>query len=142
MSITLHEQIHVLYAAYAEDRFDFLLNDWIDDDISWESCAPTQIFPFFGRGRGKEALLAAWNASRVQLEFLSYMPMSIVAEADAAAVIVQMRIRQRGTNRVLSLMVADFLRLRSGRIVKFRQFMDTLDATEQFLGRDLVLPAS
>ncbi len=136
--MALRERIYELYEAYAAGRFEYLLDEAIDDEIEFVSCAPQQLFPYFGRGRGKAALLAAWKAARADFEFLSYMPMLIVADgADCAAIIVQMRVRRLATDRVMSLMVADFLRFRANRIVEFRQFMDSLDAAEQWLGRDI-----
>lgn len=138
--LPLRERIRELYRAYAEGRFQLLLDEAVDDEIEYTSCAPQQAFPYFGRGRGKAALLAAWEASRAEYEFLSYLPSLIVADGTStAAVIVQMRIRHRSTDRVSSLVVADFLRFRLGRIFEFRQFMDTLDAAEQWLGREIDL---
>ncbi|MBX9778228.1 MAG: nuclear transport factor 2 family protein [Xanthobacteraceae bacterium] len=140
VSTPLRERIYELYRAYAEGRFQLLLDEAIDDEIEYLSSAPQQIFPYFRRGRGKAALLAAWEASRAEYEFLDYRPLLIVADGvNAAAVVVQMRIRHRTTNRVTTLVVADFLRFRLGRIVEFRQFMDTLDAAEQWLGREIDL---
>lgn len=140
MSASFRERVYGLYKAYAEGRFQLLLDEAIDDEIEFVSSAPQQIFPYFGRGRGKAALLAAWEASRAEYEFLSYLPLLIVADgANAAAVVVQMRIRHRTTDRVTSVVVADFLRFRLGRVVEFRQFMDSLDAAEQWLGREIDL---
>jgi ketosteroid isomerase-like protein len=34
---------------------------------------------------------------------------------------------------------AHFLRLRNGRIVELREFMDTFDAVQQVLGRELAI---
>jgi ketosteroid isomerase-like protein len=116
-------RIHEIYSAYAEGRFEYLLDEVVDDEIKFVSNAP---------------LLAAWKASRVDYEFLSYLPLLIVADgAEAAAVVVKMTIKSRATDRVISLMVADFLQFQNGRIIEFRQFMDSFDATEQWLGKEL-----
>ena len=109
MSTKFRERVRELYRAYSEGRFQLLLDEAIDDEIEYASCAPQQAFPYFGRGRGKATLLVAWEASRAEYEFLSYLPLLIVGDGtDAAAVIVQMRIRHRSTDRVTSLVVADF----------------------------------
>jgi ketosteroid isomerase-like protein len=130
--------IYELYSAYAEGRFEYLLAEAVDEDIKFFSSAPQPFFPHYGKGQGKPALLAAWRASRVEYEFLSYLPVLIVADGvDSAAIVVQMSVRRVSTGRVMSLMVADFLRFRDNRVVEFRQFMDTLDATEQWLGREI-----
>jgi ketosteroid isomerase-like protein len=44
---------------------------------------------------------------------------------------------QRATGRMLSFRIVNFLRLRDGKVVEFREFTDTLDLTQQALGRFL-----
>jgi len=63
----------------------------------------------------------------------------MVVEADDAAVIIQARATQRATGRVIQLLLAQFLRFRDGRIVELREFMDSFDAVEQVLGREINL---
>jgi ketosteroid isomerase-like protein len=138
MAMEVRERIYEIYKAYAEGQFELLLDSVIDDEIEFVSNAPSHAFPYFGRNKGKVALLAAWKASRADYEFLSYLPLLIVAEGDdAAAIVVTMRVRAKATDRVMSLTVADFLRFRGGLVVEFRQFMDSFDATEQWLGKEI-----
>ncbi|MCL4712059.1 MAG: hypothetical protein KJZ73_12520 [Pseudorhodoplanes sp.] len=61
----------------------------------------------------------------------------MVTEGDDDAMIVLARLRQRASGRAIQLFVADFLRLRQGRIVELRQFMDSFDAVQQVLGREI-----
>jgi limonene-1,2-epoxide hydrolase len=49
------------------------------------------------------------------------------------------RLRQRTTNRIIQLFVADFFRLENDRIVELREFMDSFDAVQQVLGREIEL---
>jgi ketosteroid isomerase-like protein len=142
MTVTFRERIHEIYNAYADGQFERLIAEVIDDEIEFVSNAPSHAFPYFGRGKGKTALLKAWKASRDDYEFLSYLPLLIVADGtETAAVVVKMSIKTKTTGRVISLMVADFLRFRAGRIIEFRQFMDTLDVTEQWLGKEIDITA-
>jgi ketosteroid isomerase-like protein len=131
------ERIIEIYKAYAEGRFELLMEEVIHDDITFVSHAPPQLFPFFKHGRGKDDLLAAWRESRIHFKFIAYEPIFIVADETGAAVIVLMKIRHEATNRSLALIVADFLKFRDGRVIDFHQFMDSLDAMEQFLGRKI-----
>ena len=61
----------------------------------------------------------------------------MVTEAESAAVIVLARLRQRTTDRIIQLFIAHFLRLQNGRIVELREFMDSFDAVQQVLGREI-----
>jgi ketosteroid isomerase-like protein len=52
-------------------------------------------------------------------------------------VIVQVRLRQRATDRIIHLLVAHFIRFRAGRIIELREFMDSFDAVQQVLGSEI-----
>ena len=47
------------------------------------------------------------------------------------------RLRQRTTGRIIQLFIADFIRLENNRIVELREFMDSFDAVQQVLGREI-----
>ena len=47
--------------------------------------------------------------------------------------------RQRSTGRVLRIRVAGFLRWPDGRLIEYREFVDSFGAVEQALGRELQL---
>jgi hypothetical protein len=48
-----------------------------------------------------------------------------------------MRIKALATDRMMDLIVADRLQFRRGRVVEFRQFVDSSDATELWLTREI-----
>ena len=132
------ERLREIYNAFLEGHFQFLLDEVIHDDIEFVSNAPSVAFPYYGRGKGKAALLAKWKASRIDYEFLGYTPLLAATEgAEAAAVVVRMQVKARASGRVLDLLLADFIKFRDGRVIEFRQFMDTGNVTEQWLGREL-----
>jgi ketosteroid isomerase-like protein len=111
-----------------------------DDDVIMTSYAPIEVFPALGRRQGKAAVAATMQAMHADFEHLSYTPVFMVTEAEAAAVIVLARLRQRKTDRIIQLFVAHFLRLQNGRIVELREFMDSFDAVQQVLGREIFAP--
>jgi ketosteroid isomerase-like protein len=137
MDFEFRDRINEIYNAYLEGHFEYLVDEVIDDDIEFVSDAPPHAFPYFAHGKGKDALLAAWKASRADYEFLSYAPFLVVAEsADMAVIVVKMRTKALSTDRVMELIVADRLRFRDGRVVEFHQFIDSSDATELWLTRE------
>jgi ketosteroid isomerase-like protein len=110
----------------------------VHDEIKFCSDAPSHAFPYFASGKGKVALLAAWKATRVDYEFLNYAPFLVVAGSDDTAVIVvKWRVKAIATNRLMEIIVADFLRFRDDRIIEFHQYMDSVDATQLWLGREV-----
>jgi ketosteroid isomerase-like protein len=137
MDDEFRDRIHEIYNAYLEGHFQYLVDEVVHDDIEFVCEASAHPFPYFARGKGKDALLAAWKASRADYEFLSYAPFLVVAESDDTAVIVvKLRTKALATDRVMELIVADRLRFRDDRVVEFRQFIDPCDATELWLTRE------
>jgi len=135
---SLRDKLHKVYAAFRAGQFDEVI-DMLDDHITMTSYAPVGVFPYLGRQQGKEAVVATIHAAHAEFEYLSYTPVFMVTEEENAAVIVLAKLRQRTTGRIIQLFVADFLRLENGRIFELRQFMDSFDAVEQVLGRELAL---
>jgi uncharacterized protein len=135
---TLRHRLYDLYASYCDGRIDDVLTAF-DDQILMTSYAPVDVFPYLGRQQGKTAVAATMRAAHSAFEYLSYAPVFMVTENDSAAAIVLARLRQRTTNRIIQLFVADFFRLENGRIVELREFMDSFDAVQQVLGHEIAL---
>ena len=123
-----------LYDAYARGDIAHVAS-LIDDDIDWVIYAPMNIFPFVGARRGKAAVLEALGRMANDYQLERYVPTLILVDGDRAAVLSDVAFRQRSTNRVLSFNLANFLRIRDGRVIEFREFANTFDVVEQALGR-------
>jgi ketosteroid isomerase-like protein len=136
MSEELRARIQDLYIAYRTGRIDFVLNAF-DDKAELISYAPIEVFPYLGRQHGKAAIAETMKRVHADFEILTYAPIFMVVEDDSAGTIVMARMRQRSTNRIIQLLVAHFMRLQDGLIVEVREFMDSFDAVQQVLGREL-----
>ena len=136
MADELRRRLDNLYADYAAGRLDEVARAF-DRDIDFVSYAPTDIFPYLGHHHGRDELAKSMATAHREFEYLVYKPVFMVVESNDAAVIVFARVRQRSSGRVIQLFVADFLRLREDRIIAIREFMDSFDAVQQVLGREL-----
>ena len=141
MSELLRKRLYDLYAAYAEGQIEQVLREF-DDNVVMTSYAPVDIFPYLGRKQGKTAFAATLHAAHAEFEYLSYTPVFMVTEQEDAAVIVLARLRQRATGRIIQLFVADFIRFQGDHIVELREFMDSFDAVQQVLGREIAVEPS
>jgi len=141
MQDALRERLNTLYAALKLGQFDFVLNA-LDESIEFISYAPIEVFPFLGHVRGKAAMAKLLRDGYRQFDFLTYEPLSMVVESDHVAVQIFVRVVNRQTGRSVQVVVAHFLRFRDGKIVEIREFMDSLRAAEQALGRRLVTAGS
>lgn len=108
-----------------------------DDDIDWLFHGPVSIFPEIGHRRGKAAVFRSFERLNILYHFDRHVTDQLVAESDWAAGIADVTMTQRATGRIIQCRVANFHRVRDGRLIEYRGFCDTFDAVEQTLGREL-----
>jgi ketosteroid isomerase-like protein len=125
-----------VYDAYARRDFERVAA-LMHDDIDWVIYAPMSVFPFAGARRGRAAVLEAMGSIATDFILDSYVPEVIIVDGERAAVMSDVRFTQRSTQRTLRFRVADLLRMRDGKLIEFREFLNTFDAVEQTLGRQL-----
>ncbi len=131
---TTRAAVKDLYAAYSARDFERLAAV-MADDIDWIIHAPMNVFPFAGHRSGKAAVLMALGDMGKDYALESYQPQMMIAEDECAAVMSDVAFRQVSSARLLRFHIADFMRFRDGRIVEFREFINTYDVVEQALGR-------
>jgi ketosteroid isomerase-like protein len=130
--------VQELYGAYERgdrERVAALMHD----DVDWVMYAPVSVFPFAGAHRGRDAVMAALASIADSYALLHYNREVTVVDGDRAAVMSDVGFRQHVTGRTLRFRVANFLRFADGRLIEFREFIDTFDVVAQALGRELAL---
>lgn len=130
--------VRELYDAYAKGD-GARIAPLIHDDVDWLIYAPVDVFPFAGARRGRDAALGALADLAASYDLHSYIPEIMIVDGDRAAVISDAHFVQKSTGRALRFRLANFLRFQDGRVIEFREFVDTFDAVEQALGRELSL---
>lgn len=125
--------VTAVYAAYARRDFDHVASV-IHEDIDWVIFAPVEIFTFAGVRHGRRAVLEAFAGIAAQYSVESYKPELILADGDRAAVMSDVSFLQRASGRILRFRIANFLQFRDGKLVEFREFMNTFDVAEQAVG--------
>jgi ketosteroid isomerase-like protein len=110
-----------------------------DDDIDWLFYGPPAIFPEVGHRIGKVAMFQALEALNLHYRFDRHVTEWLVAEGDRVASIADVTLVQRASGRTIRCRIASFHRVRDGRVIEYRGFMDSFDAAEQVLGHELPL---
>ena len=128
--------VHELYEAYAGRDFERVAA-LIHDDIDWVMYAPVSVFPFAGPRRGRKAVLDAMAAIAERFSVESHKREIVIVDDDRAAAMSDVSFKQRATGRILRFRTANFLRFQDGRMIEFREFIDTFDVVEQALGHEL-----
>jgi hypothetical protein len=108
-----------------------------DDDVDWLLFGPTAVFPEIGHRRGRVAVFQALEALNAHYRFTHHATEQLIAEGDRCASIADVTLVQRASGRTIRCRVAGFFRVRDGKVVEYRGFMDSFDAAEQVLGREL-----
>ena len=130
------ETVRDLYDAYARRDFERVAA-LLHDDIDWVIYAPLPVFPFAGPRRGRAAVLEVMGGIAEQYALERYTPEIVIVDGERAAVMSDTSYRQRATERLLRFRIANFLRFRDGRLIEFREFINSFDVVEQALGREL-----
>ena len=130
--------VRELYDAYGRRDFDRVAA-LIHDDIDWVIYQPVGVFPFAGARSGRTAVLQALRGIAEQYTLQSYVPEIMIVDGERAAVLSDVSFIQRATNRTLRFRIANFLRIKDGRVIEFREFANSFDVVEQALGRELPL---
>ena len=128
-----------LYSAYREGNAERVAA-LIDEDIDWCIYGPARVFPFEGPRRGKAQVIDVLAAIGAQYELKRHDQEIMVVEGERGAVLSQVAFVQRATGRTLSMRLINFVRVRNGRIIEFREFSDTFDVVEQAAGTWLQVP--
>lgn len=128
--------IRELYDAYGRRDFERVAA-LIHDDVDWVIYAPVSVFAFAGPRKGRAAVLAAMAEIAQAFALEAYKPEVMIVDGVRAALMSDVSYKQRATARVLRVRIASFLRLQDGRLIEYREFIDSFDAVEQALGREL-----
>ena len=110
-----------------------------DDDVDWIFYGPPTIFPEIGHRRGKIAVFQAFEALNAKYRFDRHVTEWLIAEGDCGASIADVTLVQRASGRTIRCRVAGFHRIRDGRVIEYRGFMDSFDVAEQALARELAV---
>jgi ketosteroid isomerase-like protein len=111
---------------------------YYDNDIDFVAYAPIEIFPTLGQKRGKAELTQSLVGLHTRYSKLEYEVLSIIAEEDRVATLLDLSLHARDSGRVIRLQIGNFCVLRQGRIAIYRQFLDSFDAAQQKLRQDLI----
>jgi ketosteroid isomerase-like protein len=128
-----------LHRALNERQYDDI-EALIDDDIDWAIYGPIDMFPFLGARHGKAAVLDVIKRIAGNVRIHRFERESVLLGADSAASMIRYSLTALGSNKPISLRLAQFAKFKADRLVSIRVLVDTFDLVEQALGRPIHLP--
>ena len=105
------------------------------EDIIWEVPQMDNV-RFSGKRRGIEGVKEFFSTMMEDLEFLELEPQEYIADGDNVVTLGRYSWRVRSTGREFSSAFAHVCTVRDGKIVRFREYMDTAAEVKAHRKRD------
>jgi ketosteroid isomerase-like protein len=116
------------------------LATFLDDDVDWLLSGPIDFLAYCGQRRGKAAVIdMVCRIAADTFETRSFEVKHLLVQGDYAATLSRFHATHAATKRTISYRSAHFMRFRNDKLVWFRGLIDSLSATEQFMGHELDL---
>ena len=116
-------RVQEIYEDLAQGRMEQLVGAF-DEHVDFLSHAPTEVFPYLGRRRGRADVMSAISEMHQRLEIIALLPLTIMVEGNKSALTVFMHVKDRSTGNTAKFLAAHFLRFHAGRISEFCGIID------------------
>lgn len=124
------ELVRSSYAAFGRGDLDGVLAT-MDPDIEWTTPGGPEI-PFAGARRGAGQVREFFNTLSEVLDFEQFEPQTFLADGDQVVVFGIDRVRVKATGNVISDAWCHSMTVRNGKIVRFREYIDTAALAAEF----------
>src|SRR4051794_6130994 len=129
--------VEEFYRAYAT-RDTAKIAPFIHDDVEWTIGGPVDFLPFCGTHRGRADVLdMIENKINAVIRTVSFVPESIVVDGDQVAMLSRQTAKRTNDGCVVRYRVANMMRFCDGKVIENLSLLDSFDAVEQFIGRQL-----
>lgn len=117
-------KVQEMYAAFGRGDIKAILNQ-IDDDCVWEAEGSANT-PTAGRYCGRAGVADFFKRVAATWEMEAFEPREYIAQGDNVIALGHYRWRARVTGRIAESDWAMLFTLRNGKLVRFREYTDTL----------------
>lgn len=117
------------------------ISPFLDDDVECTLFGPVDLFAFFGQRRGKMAMLKMCNEIAANLTVRGCEEEIMLIADEKFAALMRLSATHSSSGRTLSFRLAQFARFRRGKLIELKVLLDSFDAVEQTLGRQIDLSA-
>src|SRR5262245_57771251 len=131
MSASNIEFVQQLYAIYARRDFDGVLQN-CSPDIEWCSGASSDDFPAFGPRKGHAEVLDFFQIVSQAVEFSEFTPLEFYSDRDKVFVLGTFTCRMTKGDRKVTSEWLHIFTVQDGRVVSFREFLDTARVAEAY----------
>ena len=117
------QTVQQLYAAFGRGDIPTVLNT-LTDDVEWEVAGPSQI-AYAGVRRGREQVRQFFQVLGQSVDIQQFEPREFIAQGNHVVVLGFERLRVKSTGCIVDDHWVMVFTLRDGRVVRFREYIDT-----------------
>jgi len=119
------------YEAFKRGDIQGVLNT-MSEDVDWFSPGPSDVVPTAGRRHGREQVAKFFSTLESTEEIQQFEPQDFIAQGDKVVVTGRYRARIKPTGKTVESDWVHIHGFRGGKIVTFREFLDTAAAVEAY----------
>jgi ketosteroid isomerase-like protein len=120
----IERRVRALFHARKQGDSEGMLAEF-SPNIVYEVVGSWDLYPFYGRREGIEAIRAMLLELAMEFENLGSTIHDILIDGERVAVRRTARLRHRGTNAIADVGIVDFLRFRNGLVIEISEYPDT-----------------
>ena len=123
--------VQQMYAAFGRGDVPGLLAH-VADDVEWTVIGPEGASPFFGTWRGRDGVGRFFQTVGAHLEFDRFEAGELIAGGDKVIVLGLDHARNKANGKRYQSDFVHVFTLRGGKVVAFREFLDTAAVAAAF----------
>jgi uncharacterized protein len=112
------------YEAFKRGDIPSVL-EMLTEDVHWISPGQKEVVPYVGQFKGKAAVATFFADLASSEDVLAFEPHEFVSEGDVVVACIFYRARVKTTGRIYEGEGVHMFRFYKGKIVSFREFLDT-----------------
>jgi uncharacterized protein len=123
--------VQSLYAAFGRGEIATIIKA-LTPDVDWHCIGRREDFPTFGPRRGPGQVDEFFKTVAAHLDFSEFSPREFYAVDDKVFVLGYYAMTMRKNKRKMASEWVHIFTIRDGKVVKFREFLDTAVAAEAY----------
>ena len=124
--------IQTVYEAFGRGDVNTIV-DTVTDDVDWASDTSSSAAPWYGVRKGKDGVLAFFQAFGSEMDVDQFEPVSFAANDDGEVhTVVKFKATRRSNGKSVSMNLHHWFQLQDGKVRFYRGTEDTAQAIDVF----------
>jgi ketosteroid isomerase-like protein len=135
MATSISRDVVETFYKICADRDVVRIAEFLDDNVVWTINGPVDHLPYCGTRTGKAAVIHLIQTLVPELlQIRSFVREALVVDGDRAATLNKLTATRHDEGPSISYRVAQFLRVRAGKLVEYYSIIDSYNTVEPVIG--------